>query len=118
MPKHEETKDPKGKGAEGENKTQGETLQEAVETGRDTLSPDTTKTADPKVTESQDTPPVKVAAVTEAKSKPRLVKVKFIKAHEFAQGTEKFNYAKDETASIEPHIANKLVERGIAFVMG
>lgn len=56
-------------------------------------------------------------AITENK-KPKLVKVKFLKDHSFNVGTEKVNARKDDIKMVEMHIANKLLSRQIAYILG
>lgn len=50
--------------------------------------------------------------------KARLTKVKFIKDHSFQTGVTKHNCSKDDVLEVEPHLANKLVSRQIAFIIG
>jgi hypothetical protein len=47
----------------------------------------------------------------------KTVKIKFLKEHEFASGGDKKKYEKGEYANVEAHIANKLMQRQIAFVI-
>ena len=50
--------------------------------------------------------------------KAKLTKVKFVKDHSFQTGTVKHNCSKDDVLEVEPHLANKLVARQIAYILG
>ncbi len=50
--------------------------------------------------------------------KPIMVKVKFIKAHDFNVGPKKYSARKDDRLLVEMHLANKFVSRQIAYIVG
>jgi hypothetical protein len=52
-----------------------------------------------------------------AKAGPKLVKIKFVKPHEFMVALAKKAYKKDDVTEVEIHIANALSARGIAVLM-
>lgn len=57
-----------------------------------------------------------VAEVVDKKVK--LVKIKFIKAHTFYIGTDKIEAKPNDIKMVEPHTANKLLARSIAYILG
>lgn len=52
------------------------------------------------------------------KPEVKRVKVKFLKNHDFNIGTEKISAKKDDIKMVEMHIANKLLGRQIAYILG
>jgi len=101
MPKQEETKPEKVVTAQVKDNAEPE-LKDAVET----VEEKTGKAVKPIV----------VAEATEKKIKK--VKVKFLENHELTAGSEKHTFKKGATVEIEPHLANKLLERKIAYIVG
>lgn len=57
-----------------------------------------------------------VAQVQE--NKVKLVKVKFIENHVYNRGSEKINARVGDVKEVEPHLANKFVQRKLAYILG
>ena len=62
---------------------------------------------------------LKEVAVAQVQDKKvTLVKVKFIENHIFNRGIEKHTCKIGDIAEVEPHLANKFVQRRIAYILG
>lgn len=59
-----------------------------------------------------------VAVAQVQDKKVTLVKVKFIKNHIFNRGIEKHSCKVGDIAEVEPHLANKFVQRQLAYILG
>lgn len=64
-------------------------------------------------------PEVSEAAIASvAQQEVKKVRIKFIKPHSFNIGIEKVTAKIHDILMVEPHIANKLVSRSIAYILG
>lgn len=62
---------------------------------------------------------LKEAAIVQVQeNKVKLVKVKFIENHTYNRGVEKIFAKVGDITQVEPHLANKFVQRKLAYILG
>ena len=49
--------------------------------------------------------------------KVKLIRVKFLEKHSFNMGIQKYNASVGQVLEVEPHLANKLLSRKIAYIL-